>query len=180
MIVSNRPVRGITTLKEFQFHYGMIVRKNLPPMANKILYFNSTMGWLWVAFFTREGMFYKISIPLWDDCECKGSSHLRTVLVYFNSTMGWLWVSISATDSSTDMYFNSTMGWLWVGSIVFYSSGFLKFQFHYGMIVRLIYAISRANRCGISIPLWDDCELEQEMQKGADKEFQFHYGMIVS
>ena len=91
------------------------------------------------------------------------------------------------------------MGWLWEPLNDRFASR-MRFQFHYGMIVRRLSGCNSVVlcdfnstmgwlwassdpvmwlTCGISIPLWDDCEYVAFPLVYIFILFQFHYGMIV-
>ena len=76
---------------QFQFHYGMIVRRQYPTAKGVATKFQFHYGMI-----VRAMPFLKMS----------GNAH-------FNSTMGWLWAFASLTTSTRRCNFNSTMGWLW-------------------------------------------------------------------
>ena len=141
----------------FQFHYGMIVSVQAEIDAYSYLisiplwddcehywahpHTNDTAFQFHYGMIVRKSMHdmlkqYVISIPLWDDCELTPANKL----VYASQ------ISIPLWDDC-----ENTIGC--------YSNFAGRFQFHYGMIVRLYKDDPDENMSKISIPLWDDCEI---------------------
>ena len=164
-----------------------------------VLHFNSTMGWLWACPRTAPCNSYRISIPLWDDCEAAGKDK-KTRPVGFQFHYGMIVrermdVARQMREKFQFHYgmivrlpslklptllpnFNSTMGWLWAE----YKLTEEKIKLNFNSTMGWLWvpcAPATPVISVISIPLWDDCEGSGSLWCLRPKKFQFHYGMIV-
>ena len=138
------------------------------------------MGWLWEAYELRYRGGFRISIPLWDDCE----TPLLGIEVDVGSPFQFHYGMIVSYQPHTRVARPTAISIpLWDDCETTKKdilTTVLRFQFHYGMIVRVISLPILILANGISIPLWDDCEYSVLPSSGSICKFQFHYGMIVS